>query len=238
MSFSQKYSWAESEMPKLVLQLSAVGLQLDSPLAVSLGVLPADATHWKSGAAVLAFAGNYIGALRGYAVAVTHWRDNFLIDRTPERVVLPHLTLPSIPPDVQAVFDDPAFLTDFLDWCNALVARMEKNGLTDADRSQLGLLVPPPPPPKDQMQAVVRSVHDHPHGLIEVNADRKNQPQVKATVTLDDGTVLEKTLPSAKIPFNLPTDRIHSFTVVVQYADRLGNLYGLQSAPFSGRSEL
>lgn len=238
MSFSQNYSWAEGETAKLIPQLVNIGSQLTSELAGSLGVTAGDASYWKVNAAVLVYAAARITAVRGYSVALTNWRDNILIDRTPEPITMPQLTLPPMPTDVELALNDPTFVTDFLNWCNALVKRMEKNGMTDADRRQLGFLVPPPAPPKDQLQAEVRSVHDHPHGVIVVNADRKHQPQVKATLTLDDGTVLEKTLPSAKIPFNLPTDRIHSFTVVVQYADRLGNLYGLPSAPFAGRSEL
>lgn len=236
MGLTLRYDWAETEISKLTPQLVGIGLQIDTPLGVKLGATPAMTLDWQRGAAVLSFAEAQLGAVRDYGNALTRWRDGFLIDRTPEAATGPQLTLPTPSPLVAAALADPDFLTDFLDRCNDTVKIFEGNGITEGERRQLGLLIPKAPPAPADMQPTVRSVHEFPGGKVEINVDRQNQAQVKVTVTLDDGQIFTKTLPSAKIPMGLPTDRVHGFSIVAQYADKFGEVYGLESAAFEGRS--
>ncbi len=213
-----------------------IGLQIDTPLGVRMGATPATTLDWQRGAAVLSYVEARLAAVRDYANALTQWRDGFLIDRTPERASEPQLTLPTAPPLVVAAFADANFFTDYLDRCNVLVRLFEANGMTDGERRQLGLLLPKVAPAPADMQPTIRSAHEQPHGLVEINVDRQNQPQIRVTLTLDDGQIFTKTLPSAKFPIALPVDRVHSFTATAQYADKFGEVYGLESAPFEGRS--
>lgn len=236
MGLTVRYDWAETELSKLVPQLSGIGLQMDTPLGVKLGATPALTLDWQRGAAVLGFAEAQLVAVRDYANALTKWRDEFLLDRTPEPATEPELTLPTPSPLVVAALADPKFLTDFLDRCNSTVKIFEKSGMNDGERRQLGLLIPKAPPAPAEMQPTIRSAHEQPHGRVEINVDRQNQAQITVVLTLDDGQILTKTLPSAKFPFSLPTDRVHSFSAVAQYADKFGEVYGLESAAFQGRS--
>lgn len=238
MAIKQTYSWAQTELDKLIPQLQNAGVQL-GVVGTALGLTPAQIAYWQQGAAVLAYLQSGILATRNFSTQFTQARDRLLIDKTPASFVLPTLNLPPQPALVQSALADPDFVTDFLDWCDKLVVGTIKPSPDYPNYAQqLGFLTPPAPPAPDAMQPTIRSFHDGPGGLVEFNVDRQNQAQVKVVVTLDDGKVIENRLPSAKIPLQLPTDRPHAFSAVATYCDKMGQEYGLPSQPFTGTSEI
>lgn len=217
----------------MALQLVKIG----NTLPTAFGVAASDIAYWKYGAALnLWLQSQVIPAIRDFSTSATASRDELQLDKTIADYVAPTLVLPPAPAAPTGV----VMQTDFLEWCDNLYQRMKLAGLDAAAAKNIGFLVPstPAPPSPNALQPRITSIDTQPGGKVVVVTTRDNQKMVRVQITLDSGQVLEKTLPNTHLPFALPVDRVHGFSVKAMYADKDGNDLGQWSDARSDSSQL
>lgn len=214
-----RFAWMEDTDDKIAVQLQTLGRELPA-YATLFGIANNDVTYLQQGGAVYAYLQlQAVIAVRNLGTSLTKMRDNFEVDLTPEPFVFPTFDLPT-PPTITVALN-----TDFFDWCNVLIKRIQASpNYNDAIGTILGLVVSRP---VVESGPLIRSYKALPGGVLRLSVYRGGQPMILVEAKVDNGAWEQKAaVVSSKVTVHVPAGAAHIVQLRSRFAERDGTPIG------------